>query len=526
MSPLARRLAAGTALSLALAGTPHAEPAPVTNSIFSPANIAAGVVRGMVSYARMVADIRYGGLEVDGQRGGLVMRDLQISGVGKHKNCQISLGRLQVSGLTFWGEDESRMRFDASDLSISNNCFGTNAALIGVATGSARIPLDSLSVDLRQSAGSGALSADVQAISPGISRIEASADFEYVSMFSPDFFEKISAKGGPVDEDGSDGDNPFGDLAAPDDSTPQFGLRGTLRAAHLSAENLGIWERLKPLLPPEMSRPETLQALLTAEPGSDLHQTQQGLVRVLQAFMAEPGRITAEIRPAAPIPFDTTLISGPEEVATLLQPRFLNALPTPSVALVADPADRADARALGLALATGQGVPQNSRRAIELLTPLQEDAEVALALAALTKGTDPAAAYRHALRAASLGAAGATMTLDRIEARLDTADLLAAQSPADADLPEDSLLSAPALRDAALAHEQGQGVPRSYALAWRLAALAAATGDGPAQALMARLDARFGADPAWIRARDKAADLALEDWTRHRLAQRLAGGQR
>ncbi|RQP05851.1 MAG: hypothetical protein D1H97_10715 [Paracoccus sp. BP8] len=518
MSPFARCLAAGTAISLLAAGA-IAEPAP--GSIFSPANIAAGLVRGALSYGRMLADIRYGGLEIDAARGGLVLRDLQVAGLGRHENCRISLGRLQVSGLSLWTEETSRLRFDASDLRIANNCFGPNAVMIGVVTGGDSIPLSTLSVDLHQSAGSGALLADIEAISPGIARLESSADFDYISLFSPDFFEKLAERGA--------GGTPPDAEAAPDDlpadEAPRIGLRGTLRAAHLSAENLGVWERLKPLLPPEASSPEALQALLTAEPGSALHETQQGLVRALRAFLAEPGRVTAELRPAEPVAFDSTLWTGPEDAAALFRPRFSNAPPTPPVALIADPQAGQDDRALGLALAEGRGVPQNARRAITLLTPLQEDAEVALTLARLTAEGDPAAAYGHALRAAAQGAEGAAAALDRIEALLATADLLAAQDPAGTEPPGDAFASAVALRDAALAHEQGDGVPRSYALAWRLAASAAAAGDGPARALMARLDARFGADPAWIEARDQAADLALADWTRQDLARRLSGGR-
>jgi hypothetical protein len=61
-------------------------------------------------------------------------------------------------------------------------------------------------------------------------------------------------------------------------------------------------------------------------------------------------------------------------------------------------------------------------------------------------------------------------------------------------------------------------------MAWRLASSAAATGDGAARALMARLDARFGPDPDWIKARNAAADLAAGDWSGQNLAARLAGG--
>lgn len=538
MFPFAQHVVTGTALSILMAGaapaqTAPAQTAPVWNSFFSPAAIAGGLVRGIVSYARVVVDIRYGALEVDAQRGGLTMRDLQISGLGKHERCRISLGRVQVSGISLWGTETSRMHIDLADLAIATNCFGPNAAMIGMVTGGDTIPLDALNIDVTQVSGSGALRADLEAISPGIARIEASADFDYVSLFSPDFFEKLAANQAEeqafdrppltFDEDGN--------LIPPEDpqslapsNEPDFGLHGTLRAAHISAEDLGIWQRLQPLLPPDMTSAQTLQSLVTAPAGSPLHDFQRELAGVLAAFIAKPGRITAEIRPPAPVAFDTTGWAGPDDALAAFPLRLGNALPTAPVALIADPAAGSDNRALGLALAEGRGVPRSSRRAIALLTPLADDAEVALTLAGLIAPTDPGAAYAHALNAAGLGAAGAPAMLDRIEAGMPTAALLAAQAPADTALPEAVFASTVTLRDAALAHEQGDGAARSYALAWRLASAAAAAGDGPARALMARLETRFGADPAWITARDAAADQAAADWTGQDLAKRLAGG--
>ena len=165
----------------------------------------------------------------------------------------------------------------------------------------------------------------------------------------------------------------------------------------------------------------------------------------------------------------------------------------------------------------------NHRRAIGLLSPLKGDAEVSLALAAMIAEADPAAAYPHAMAAANLGAAGAPAMLDRIEAKLPTAALLSAQRPGNAPLQDEDFASVQALRDAALAREQGDGVPRSYALAWRLAASAAAAGDGASAALMARLNARFGGEQVWITAREAAADAAMADWTTRKLGSRLAG---
>jgi hypothetical protein len=532
MFPFSRRLATGSALAILMAGTALADAAPVSNSVFSPANIAAGLLRTAVSYARLVADIRYGALEVDGARGALILRDLQIAGVGKHERCRVSLGRVQVSGISLWAQENARLHFDISDLAIATNCFGPNAAMIGMVTGGEVIPVQTLAIDVTQNSGSGALIADIQAVSPGIARIEASADFAYVSMFSPDFFEKLAqeqshddfATAPPTfDQDGNmipSDEDPF--APSPSDE-PEFGLRGTLRAAHLSVENLGVWERLQPILPPDATNPQSLQALVTAPDGSKLHDTQRALVTVLEGFLAQPGRVTAQIRPDAPIDFDSTAWTSPEDALALFPLSFSNALPVPPVALIADPADSTDARALGLALAEGRGAPRNPRRAIELLEPLADDPQIALTLAGLSAETDPAGAYTHALKAADLGATGALAALDRIEAQLPTAQLLAAQAPADADLPEAVFASVVALRDAALAHEQGGGAPRSYALAWRLASPAAAAGDGAAQALLARIEARFGTDADWIKARDAAADQALTDWTGQDLATRLAG---
>lgn len=205
-----------------------------------------------------------------------------------------------------------------------------------------------------------------------------------------------------------------------------------------------------------------------------------------------------------------------------LQPVFTNARPTPPLPLIAAPDSLDDPLALGLALAEGRGLPQNSRRAIEVLSPLEDNAEAMLTVARLSTDTDPASAYAHAQKAAVLGDRSAPAALDRIEGRIATADLLAAQAPADLDVPADAFDTVAKLRDLAYAYAEGKGVPRSYLLARRLAGSAAAAGDGQAASLIARLDSRFGDDADWIAARDAAADQALEDWTAQDLAARFS----
>ncbi|WP_255435478.1 hypothetical protein [Paracoccus sp. S1E-3] len=498
-------------------------------SIFSPANIAGGLLRAGVSYARMVADIRYGALEVDAERGAVMLRDLQIRGIGDQAACQVTLGRAQFSGITFWGAEDMRGRLDAADLKIANNCFGPQAAMIGMVTGSDSIPVARLALDWRQVSSSGAGQLDLEIVSPEIARIEGSVDFDYVSIYLPDALKKLAQQSGPTDLEDPGADDPAmgedrSDSFATNPERPEVGLRGTLRAAHLSIEDLGVWGRLGPILPPDATNPQAIDAgIVTAEPGSPLSEVQEGLAAAVKGFVAQPGIVTAEIRPEAPVDFDSRGWTEAGDPVAFFAPVFTNAAPRPPLRLIADPSAAGDARSLGLALARGEGVPMNHRRAIGLLSPLKGDAEVSLALATMIAEADPAAAYPHAMAAANLGAPGAPAVLDRIEAKLPTAVLLAAQMPAATPLKDEMFASVQALRDAALAREQGDGVPRSYALAWRLAASAAAAGDGAAQALMARLNARFGAEPVWITAREAAADAAMGDWTTRKLGTVLAG---
>lgn len=566
------------------------------------AGFTAGLTRLMISYARLFADVRYGALEVDTQRGGLTIRDVEVAGFGPTERCHVTLGRLSVNGLALLPAERSNMRFDVADLSIANNCFGANAAAIGVATGGDSIKVQQLTMDLRQVIGSGEVAADFNLVSPGIVRMEGSADFAYLAMVAPGLLSQMiegttedyddigyddsssddPMDGGsddsamPADSGSSDATAPSIDgpdaaagspsdavdeaaadaqaAAAPDTLPPvgdgssdgsgddtgsemddvadademanpveQIGMRGTLRSAHLTVEDLGAWERLKPLLPPEVTTPEGIAGLVTAPPGTGMRKLQEGLSEALQAFVAQPGRVTGVIRAAQPITFDTTEWTSPDDAATIFAPSFTTGVPVPPVALIADPAAAgSDPKTMGIALANGAGVPQNIPKAMALLTPLQDDGEVALVLSNLVLPTDPAAAYAHALKAAATGTRGAASALDLAEGMLPTGAVLSAQQPSSTALPDTAFASVESLRDAALGYEEGVGSPRSYALAWRLATLAAAAGDGPAQALMGRLEARFAGDAAWIQARDAAAELASADWTAQGLAARLA----
>lgn len=558
MTSACRRLALATSVAVVcatpLAAQPVGAPTGPADERLSLASLTVGFLRLVVPYARMVADVRYGSLEVDGSGRGIVLRDLEVVGLGPAAQCTVSLGRLNLTGLALLPSRVDPVGLHAADLRIANNCFGPNAAAIGAVLGDDAINVSQLSLQTRSETATGALAFDLAATVPQMAKIELAGNFDSFAVISPALLQELFAPGDdedyssydevPPDAPGFDPSQQFdpeayeapttpapeampdGDIADDDaPAPPPTGVRGTLRSAHLTVQDLGGWQRIEPLVLGGQDPSAVIDNWASSEPGTPTRAFEDRIVAAAKAFVADPGVITVSVRPAAPLPFDSTEWETPDDALALILPEVTNAPPVPAVPLLALPATGGDPRALGLAFARGEGAPRNPRRAIELLTPLQDDAEVALALADLTAASDPAAAYGHALRAAGANAPGALAALDRAEAALPVGAILGAQLPATTELPDTAFASVEALRDAALGYEQGSsGAPRSYALAWRLASLAAATGDISAQMLLDRLEARFGSDPTWRAARDGAADQAATDWTGQDLVTRLTGG--
>lgn len=563
-SVLALAIAAGAVCAApvraAPGAAPLAEPSPPRSAGWSARlgdEVVAGLLRASVSYARMVADVTYGALTVDAERGGVMLRDLSVTVPGPAA-CRVTVGQLALPPVAFLPAERGGGHLVASDVAVGTNCFGANSAMIAGLIGRDSITLSDLSVEVQNVTGSGATQLAIAATSPDLARIEGSASFDYLALTAPKLLEQLRREAS-TDPDSTDPDSAATDMPDPDmpdpdsdpdradtdpdasgdvqaqtgtadgDSAPSsadMGLRGTLRAAHLTLEDHGLLGRLKPILPPQATDPDEVRAALGPDTETDaaVAAIQSAFADAAARFMVDGGRITAEIRPEQPISFDSTAWDSPEAALVAVQPRFANAGPTPSARLLAAPVGTAasDAKTLGLALARGTGIPQNRRAAIATLTPLANDPEVALALAELRMADDPMAAYGQALSAAAAGAPGAPAALDAMEAQLSTEQILRAQPPADVALPDTAFASVAALRDAARDAEAGTGAPRSYGRALRLALPAAAAGDVSAQALIDRLDARFGADRGWRVLRDTVSDIAMADWQRMNLPATLS----
>lgn len=516
-------LSTATAIAVAPLSLPapaHAAPSE-DFSILSSAGLTGVLIRVGVSYARVVSDVRYGSLQVDDQRGTLTLRDLTITGLDEFSECRIGIGTLELSGISLWSVEEPEGQMNLRDVTVANNCFGANAATIGVVTGGPQIVLSDLSVSMRQGFGSGKAVISLTASSPGLARLSAAGDFDYFALSSGSLLTEL-LRDDSQDFDPNTWEDPTNPETMPEPADPPL-PRGTLRSAHVSLTDLGGLERLKPMLPPQLTDPAAIDGMVTAPAGTPLGNFQAELAQALKTFMDQSGTVTVQVRPEAPIDFDFATLQSADAVVAHFAPQVTNALPTPPVPLIADLSDESDPRALGLALASGQGAPRDPARALDLLQPLAgdpaADPQVELTVAELMSATDPVQAYGHAVGAAAARAPGGLVMLDRIEADLPTADILRGQEGADTAVADEVFVSPDLLRDEALRRERGEGVARSYALAYRLALLAGAAGDLSAQSLITRLDQRFGNDEEWTTRRDAAIQQANTDWTDRDLGQ-------
>lgn len=392
------------------------------------------------------------------------------------------------------------------DLSVANNCFGANAGMIGIATGGPTINISDLDISGLQTIGSGRTEIEFALESPDIARLSAVASFDYFSLSSPDLLRHL--REGPAH------DRPVPPAGTAGEPAPPPVPRGTLRHAHVTIEDRGGLDRLQALLPPDAAG-VAIDGIVTAPAGSPMGDFQRELAEAAHSFLTNRGQMTIEVRPPEPVDFDFVLLDTPDQAIGLFAPRIVEGRASPAVALIADPSDLSDPRALGLALASGQGVPRDPARAVDMLTPFAGEPEVDLELARqFLAMRNPAAAYSHAQSAAAGAMPDAVPLLDRIERTLPLSDILSAQPPATTELPAEVFATTDQTAALALRYARGDGVARSYGLAYRLGLIAAARGHGGAQALIDRLDGDFGQDEAWHPLNRTAIDAANDDWMR------------
>jgi hypothetical protein len=228
--------------------------------------------------------------------------------------------------------------------------------------------------------------------------------------------------------------------------------------AVVSLKDQGAWNTISAILPENFRDPATIKDIGAEGVTQFLSNGGQRPVTAIERnfvtqlmdrvedFVTDPGEITIE----ANLP-ETGIVVEPElygqEPQALVGALALEARATPlsrsrilsgdDLAALADPSSLSAERRLELAIALleGNGVPQSPALVPALLAPLSEDTANTAAASALIaralQARDAAAAYPHALAAATGEIDGAVSLLDRLENQMTTTAVLAAQDGAE-----------------------------------------------------------------------------------------------
>lgn len=528
------RLSRAAVLAAALA-TPLAaqevDPQPGFLDYFGSNRIGTFLANTAIAALRTQMELEYQHLSTDIMRG-----TVSISGVvarpqlpyDQARQCVVTVDRAVLqSDLSKPFSVASEAVLNLVGASISSACVPRDVAMALRGAGINALELDQAKLSVAYLYATGETSADLSLVANGIAALDATAS----GIILP-----------RMDNFGA------GDPA----------LRVT--RALVSLKDQGGWAKISTLLPPNFRDPATISAIGTEELTQAMSDNGQrnvtavernfiaDLMARVEDFVATGGEITIEANvPPTGITVEPEVYRDePQALVTALALEARSAplarsriLSTTELAALRDPDSATPARRLelGAALLEGRGVPQAPALVPDLLEPLVADPATAPQAAALIaralQDTDAALAYRYALAAAAGDATGAIATLDRLEARMTTQQVLAAQADNIAALTTaagDQLLQEAddprQLRAQALRHLTGSGAARSYARAYYFALLAEAAGDVGATSLRQEIEARFGArGPAvqqvWAALSRDLQAQALDTWLTQGLAERF-----
>lgn len=514
--------AAATAALITATAAPMAQARPSLWDLFTPERILTRVVQTAIAALRSQMDITYGGIAVAPLTGTVTLTELRLWPAppwDQDGSCQVDIARLTIRTAAVDEPDLMRLRLQGSGVTATPACLPPEArgglGMLGIDTVS--VNRATMDVDYTLSSASADLRAYLAA--DRLAAVSLGAQLDYLAMDA---------------------------RTDPDKPMPV----AYLSEARLTVENLGLWDKVKPLIPPPLTDPAsggaTLRSMVAAQMPPQMAGTADGFLDSLastwQAFLTKPEVLVVEtgFDASAPMFLDPDAFQqGPEAVFGLLQPVVASRaapvralLPVALLGKAPEALSEDEKLQLGVALASGLGAPRDLAGAEALLAPLAEagNAAAAGALAAAFEARDPARAYGLALTAAAAGDTGAGSLLDRLEGTLPFADVLAAQSKLTegAEQPVAALADLAAVRAEATARLTGRGRTRSYADAAVFAMIGAAAGDAESADILQEIDekVRMGgpeAAEAWAPQEEAAVALAKSAWIGFDLPGRFGG---
>lgn len=483
-------------------------------------HVSTALMHSALSWARLLADVRYDQMSVDPVAMRATLTGVQIEPLIPdipHGTCRITAARITINGGPLDRIDAGRMRIAADGLGVDAGCFPTEGANMLRALGFPRLTAPWAEIDLRYDYASGGATVRLSTDFDRLASLNLSADLDYVS-YRIDF------------------------------GTEEPVLAADLTHAELTLRDLGGWSLAQNFLPPELKQPGALgpviegavtQAIAEANGAEVPASAPQG------AFAARAGQIAAGFGPGAQVVLSTGIASPPfrlDEKTTAEFRRFFDALnpqldpSAPALRSALPVADLqavlnaeeppADGLAIGRALVTGIGAPRNTAQGVRLLAPLAQagNAEASQLIGGALEHSQPETAYAHALHAAAAGQPGALALLDRIERNLPYDQVIEAQNALMAG-PEAALYDDLAgMRAAARGFLTGTGRPRSWRAAYYWASMAAAAGDASGAALRDEIAETLrlrGDTTAWAVEAESLENGVLRDWIAKDVPARL-----
>ena len=510
--------------------------------------LAVFATRTGLAFSRLVVDLTYEDVEsLPGARGVLVT-GLRV-GVpvpyAEPRACTVEIDSLEstYSRLALFTGYLGEQTSTVSGLSMPLECLPPDARPFAQLARLDRIEVDTLDIDWTFDPVTARAALGLTVDAANLATIEARGELDYASVRFP-----LDGGGSPPSEEESlPGMERPGDQPIP---VIEFG------PVDLSIVDRGLVERLPPFLgmvgmPAEAIGPAVGGGLASQGVPIELATSVQEEVA---RFLNEGGRLAIALRPGE-LWYDEVERMSPPQIVAAFNPSVGNA-PRPNLlspeliskagSSLIDPSD-GDAFRIARAFLSGEGMPRNPARALEIVESAAntydtdyaaEAREIAVeAMMAMNEDLDDA--YVMAIEAGALGRPmGAT--LRRLEARLPPKTVVDAQRRVSeqwqtgtdgqaivrsmgAALTEGDTGAILALARRSMA---GDGVPRDFGAALFLGLLAEAGGELGASRIVERVEARAEAGEAsreaWAPVIAEARDQATEVWIDGGLAAALA----
>ena len=481
---------------------------------FSVESIGTLALNSVMSWARLLADIRYDQVSVDPAALRIVLTGVRIAPYlpdVPEGMCEVRIERLTMNGQPIDVRDARRFRIALDGFAMEAGCLPLQPAGMLRGIGLPQVTAGRIEADVTYDYPSGGMMARISADLDKLATVDADIDLDYIS-YRMDFSLEEPEPRGAIDVNG----------------------------AVVAIQDRGAWDIARKFIMPGPVNPEEIGPVIGAGIEASLQDVNGegvALTEKQRAFARDAGAVAASFLTTgrqvvvataietAPLRIDLTQEPAFAPLFDALNPTVSHSQPQLASAISVAALDAAmkaetppeNAFDIGRALITGIGAPKNPNGGIRLLLPLAREGntQANFLIASEIAATNPVDAYGHALRAAASGIPGSLALLDRIEREVPFAKAIEQQGSLLGD-PDDALYGDLAgMRSAAREFLGGTRRPRSWLAAYYWSSMAAAAGDASSAALRDEIGEIMrlrGDAKGWAEEANSIDNGVLRDW--------------